>query len=468
MRTLAFTPERSSKRVNAHRYFGAILAVLIAVIGLAAFASNTLVTADPGDQTKSATTSVTVSGGPTTPIIECKWELPDMDLATVGIQYTKPPAPPHLHDDDMATGPTPANPCDLHLNTAGAPDGPATMANGAQHMIQVAAPNHIQGQPIPFRDIELWVAVEPVTAITDVFWDVYEPCPGVSATCVNGYFKKVQVHWDSPPTPQNDNGAVTGGLAEGLGRVVGNACDDYGAGTGPDGSMFEAAVHTGQLTARSVDESTNNWGMVSRCLQNLKGFYHAKFQLDKDEACGEYKIVAVAVANGTATSLTNYLDVLCNFYLETDFNAVNWGSINPGTSYWPLAGNLQWENPPGGAVPPTIANGNNAGMGVRVSFGVLTGAQWGKVINKFDACFGRTPAAANANCFGNAPNPPIPPNTPTDLTHGDAAYVLCANEYGKLDLSLHPDADLIADSYSGTLTVIGYYVPGVCYGDIHP
>ena len=47
------------------------------------------------------------------------------------------------------------------------------------------------------------------------------------------------------------------------------------------------------------------------------------------------------------------------------------------------------------------------------------------------------------------------------------AQVLCANELAKLDPSVHPQAGLPADTYTGTATLVGYAVPGECYGNKH-
>jgi hypothetical protein len=433
--------------VKLHCYKGLlVLGALMAIALVATFSVGSTARA------QTVPTSATVNGGASAPVIECKWELPDMDQATAGIQYTAP-------YDDSATVPGPPVPCDLQRNATGSATGSARMADGVHHMIQVRPWDHTIGLPIPERTVELWVAAEHpsgIAAISDVYWDVYQP------NAAGGFDQKVQVHFDSPATPQSQYLPGDLGTAHGLGQVTASSSPNCAGFT----SMFNAAVQTGQLTGAAVNDST--YGMIALCQQQVKAFYHASFELDKDQPCGEYKIVATAVAvGGNLTQLTNYIDVICSFNMQLDFNAVNWGTIIPGIKSV-APGDLVW-NTPLGANPPTVANGNNDGMGVQVNFGTMTGTAHGKTITSFDACFGRSPATLY--CVD-----PIAAGTATDLTtrpagsptpNPDPAQVLCANELGKLDFSIHPPASLPNDSYVGTMTIIGYHVPGMCLGNVH-
>jgi len=484
-----------------------------------------------------ATTTGTVTTAGIVPIIECKWELADMSTAA-GFQYQDGPAT--LNDDDNTVVPDgnpglagDQPPCDLTAppDPAAAANGPARMPNNIHRMIQVSAPNHLQNTPVLHRDIQLWLAAEPVNGITGVFWDVYEQVPAGTTvpagappiTCFGTpagspcWALKTQVHSNNPAnvaqfnygvtpvpagfahggTPNNLDGVVTGTDcdAEGLGATAGNT-------TLTPNSMWAAAVGSGQLTNRAVTEAANNWGMVSRCLQQVKGLYSATFQLDKDQSCGEYKVVATVVASGASVSLTNYFDVICNFFAETDFEQIAWGNFNSQTAKVVVAGDLTWNAcaPPAPPQGPcvrtnnmTIANGNNAAMGVRIRFDPMTGTIAGnlKTITIFDACFGRSAAAAQVNCADpipacSSPPPAAPAPASCEANLSDAAavnnatppvagtvnpnnYVLCANELGKLDVSLHPTGDLVADTYTGQVYVLGYAAnPQICYGDIHP
>jgi hypothetical protein len=431
---------------------------------------------------KDITTSATVSGSAQAPNIECKWELPDMDLAATGIQYSDVETPgPAVddHDDDINLGPTPTMPCAL-----GAGPTPPTMANGAINMIQVRAPTHIQGQPVPVRDIELWAAVDHPTGpalISDVFWDIYQPCPSAALVpgcgagqAGAGYALKVQVHYNSGPVQERDGrGQLENAFARGLGRLsaADGTCDTYGSNADVDGTMWNAAVETLQMAESAVEDP--NVGMLALCRENRKAIYHALFQLTKDEPCGTYKVVATAVAaGGNFESLTNFFNVICNVNLQTDFSAVNWGVIVPGFP-GDVGGDLIWGN---GA--PTIANGNNAAMGVTIEYGPMTSTNFqGKVIDDFDVAFGRS--SSNLNRIGYT-SPHIQAGQVVDLSRVNgtpapagqlnASWVLCANELGKIDFSIHPETGLPNDTYTGTLTLRAYLAeaaPSICYGNLH-
>jgi len=489
----------------------AILTILL-VGTLAALSGGTAVYADDPHTTQA---EVVATGG-SAPILECKWELPDMDLATAGIQYIAP-GPGDFHDDDPATVPDDGNltlagrqaPCDLARDTAGNATGQATMRDNVHHMIQVNAPPHVLPAAIPFRDIELWVAAEPFASLTsptgDVYWDVFERLPAGHPGCVVGFGAgegdatncwglKVQVHYNSGPVAQNDFGAVTGGTAQGLGAISGSACNNYGPRTPPnpastpvnESTMFTAAIHSGQLTTPAVLDTVNSRGIIPQCVEGVKGLFHAKFQLDKDEACGEFKIIATATVNTVETRRTNYIDIPCNFYLQSDFTTVNWGQVTLGVPKYVVLGDDTF-----GSGGPTIANGNNGAMGVRVKFTSMSHATGPKKITDFDVCFGRAqvvaPVTSAVTAAANNCEDPISilatgdatvdlsdddgvtnDPTPVDTDPNPRYYVLCANETGKLDFSLHPNGSLDAGNYTGTVTVIGYAVTDICYGDIHP
>jgi len=287
-----------------------------------------------------------------------------------------------------------------------------------------------------------------------------------------------------------------GGCAAGLGRVSSRAGDQSCLSLGTttaENTMFEAANgpnpadprtgNTGQIAASAISDSTN--GMIVLCQEGVKAFYHANFQLDKDEPCGEYKVVAVAVGVGGAFStMTNYFDVLCQVNLQVDNTTADFGSSVTQGHEADVNGDLNF-------VPndnhPTLFNGNNSAMGVVVNFSAMTGPL-GKTINFFNAAFGLSAADLNKRGYGN-PNltadPYIPANTDAYMSTLDdnadfgkfgpvsSHYVLCANELGKLDLSIHPDFGLPAGTYTGTVNITGYNAeplqtaPFFCYGYYH-
>ena len=348
-------------------------------------------------------------------------------------------------------------------------------------MIQVMPLPHVSPlAKVPERDIQLWAAVDHpngIGNIDDVYWKIFHP---------DGSFK-VQVHGtkigDSDATKPSpgvlDGGASQSGYDHNNDEAFGtqnmsaaqrriSECGQLGNAS-VDGSMFQAAQHTGQVSASAITDVDK--GLVAKCQENEKAIYYAKFDIVKDQPCGKYLIEAHAVANGNeATVLTNYIDILCFWYLNTDFNGLSWGAITPGHMQV-ISGDLIWDDG-GVATPsangPTVHNGGNHPMGIRIHFStmwqdVLNGP---KKIDKFDACFGKLPSTIE--CVGqsdalDAFGIPIDaimasttvgfgPNQGTanaDRWHGDFDQVLCANDVGKLDLSIHPYSNLPSGTYTG-------------------
>jgi hypothetical protein len=433
-----------------------VLGALMAIALVATFSvGGTARAADPGT---SVPTKGVIGTNGTGPVIECKWELPDMDSSTTGIQYTKiiPPATHGVHDDDMTIAPGPPVPCH------GPGDTPATkptQANLIHHMIQVA-PN-FENLPEQ-RQIQNWVAVDDPGTVSDTFWQVWEPCTAAtSAVCgavYPGLAFKLQVH------------GTQLSLAE---------CQALAGTSLTDGTMTEAAIHTGQVTKDSFDDL--NKGMISLCNQSVKGLYHAEWPLSKDQPCGEYRIDATAVSvGGATTTLSNFIDVLCTFQLKIDFagnptgtppcaGGINFPSLVPGSTST-VGGDLLFAPPCDSH--PTVKNVGNDGMGLKLTYTDLVGAQFGKHIYTFDACYGRAPDAT-LKCFPSiinqpAQTTPTSPEIDTQVDFGTLpAQVLCANELGKLDPSVHPQPGLPADTYNGTATLVGYAVAGECYGAKH-
>ena len=444
--------------MKLHSYKGLlVLGVLMAIAMVATFSTSGTVKADE------VPTSGVISTSGTGPVIECKWELPDMDSSTPGIQYTAPLPATHTHDDDSAIVPdrdnTSTNGTQVPCHGPGdTPSTRPTMPNGVKRMIQVA-PN-FENLPEE-RQIQNWIAVDNPGTVSDTFWQVFEPCTAATHPLCNAVYpnlaKKLQVH----------------GTKFGTGA---QPCTSLFGTSTTDGSMTEAAIHTGQVTKDSFDDT--NKGMISLCNQNVKGLYSAVWPLSKDQPCGEYRIDATAVAvGGATTTLTNYIDVLCTFQLKIDFagnpptcpGGINFGTLSPGFTTT-VGGDLLFAPPC--SAEPTVKNVGNHGMGLRLSYSDLVGATFGKHIYEFDACYGRTPDAT-LKCFPSIINAPAQttPTSPVISTVVDfgtlPAQVLCANEVGKLDPSVHPQPGLPADTYSGIATLIGYSVPGECYGNKH-
>jgi len=263
------------------------------------------------------------------PTIEWKWELPDMDSNTAGIQYGTP-TNAHQHDDDIAR--SPATP-------------------PASHQMMQVAPN-LEDLP-EVRQIEYWVAVEDPNGIADIasVWvDVYHPDETL----------KYQLYLQ-PVT-----------------------CDALGD-KNTVGTPLEAAVHTGQMTATEADN------IVYQCGQLMKKVYHGVGTISKHQMCGEYpnpdyRVEARATdqAGNASRPLINWFDVLCVTGLEVDFNQVNWGLISPNVTKW-LPGDLVWDVPPDNK--PTVKNTGNHAMYLWLNFSKMVGASLHKEITSFDGMF---------------------------------------------------------------------------------
>ncbi len=419
--------------------------LLVAALGLLAMAFSVLGAQQSAQAGPSVPSTAVVDPAALSPNIECKWELPDMQPGVIGTEFPDPfiqygtALDAHQHDDDMTLAPTPNPAC------SGPPLADPSQLQGATHMIQVRPlPGNLPEQ----RRVQLGMAVDHPAgtgAISGVYWHIFHP---------DGTFKI----------------KVTGV------RVPVADCTKLGSAAGV-GTMFEAAVHTGQLSAASVDDPGR--GMVRLCQQDLKAIFYSDFAISKDQPCGQYKIEAHATSAGNDVFLTNYIDVLCFWQLQIDFNTVDWGKIVPGIKKV-VGGDFIWDVPPGNR--PTVRNVGNHGMGLGVAFSrmcrplavdpdptCLNG------IDQFDACFARDPGPLNPlalQCIDPIPGPPpglAPRPIPAPSNFDDTRdRTLCSDEQGKLDLSVHPPSTLPNGTYTGTVYVYGHTVHNLCPTDQGP
>ncbi|MFB3077336.1 MAG: hypothetical protein ACE1Y4_04945, partial [Lysobacterales bacterium] len=226
------------------------------------------------------------------------------------------------------------------------------------------------------------------------------------------------------------------------------------------GTVFEAGVHTGQLSAASVDHPL--LGLVAKCQENTTAIYHARIAISNTDVCGEYRIEAHMVRNESESVLTSYFDVICFWFLEIDFSSVNWGDeIVPGEAQV-LNGDVIWNAPNDTA--PSLMNTGNHGMGVGFVFGPMAQLDdigntvpGGGIIDVFGACFGNDPLSIQC----------IDPVQASQEAHFDdaAERVLCVNQVGSLDLSIHPSETIPAGPYAGQVTILARSVHGVCPTD---
>ncbi len=355
-----------------------------------------------------------IIGGDSTlaPQIVCKWELPDVDGDSGnGMQYG---------NDDSPT-----------VNPGGPCQGidPEMWYQAGMVVIDVKA--NAEDMPTEQR-IELWTAVRGARNVSDidsVIFDVYHP---------DGTLK-VQTHAKMAPES-----------VEELGATFNSTTNEW---TVRPGSMWYAASmkQTGQIANETL---ASQQGIIARAKQNDLSLWRTYFDLSKHQPCGEYEIRERATFLGFTSEISNYVNVLCFTNLEADFSSVQWDAVTPGgTDY--VYGDLDFD-PQGNSPWPTVKNTGSGAMALGIAFTPMKeindkDPNSVKLITEFDAAFGINPSylktldpimAGEKALFGNG-----------------YYQILCANETGKLDLSIHPPVGLPAGEYVGSLTLWGIHTP---------
>jgi len=410
--------------------------------------------ADPG----TTPTKASVVSGSTPPSVDCTWAMPSMDKNNANpVAYYDPIT--GNSDDDPLVNPTPSSPCSIPVGGIW-----PTQATNARHMIQVR-PNALN-DPSP-RRIELWSAVSAdvgLGSISSVYWKVFHP---------DGTFKS-QVHAETltngvaQPYAHGVYASPGAALAPSMTRIG----DCYGPqSTYPNaGNMLKGAsngvtaINHGnhEISAAAIDPA-NPDSLVTACNEQQKAFFYAGFDLHKEQPCGEYVVEAHAVVNGAEATVLRYtIDVQCFYDLETDFTTVNWGTLATGSPKT-LPGDTAFL---AGDGKPTVRNGGNTGMQIGLRYTPLvqsnpngTPIPGGKLITWFDGSFGR-----DANHLQAIPkiDSGIVPGVLGAASYFDGGAVngqpyyqtLCSDETGKLDLSVHPDANIPSGNYVGSLLVV--------------
>lgn len=353
------------------------------------------------------TGAVIGSGNGLAPQIVCKWELPDRDRnAANGMQY----------GDDDAPNKDAGFPCNgVDPNTK----------YDADERIVMEVKANAEDSPTE-RLIELWTAVKGSAnsgAIDSVIWDIYHP---------DGTLK-IQVESYAPDerSPQA------------LGAKFNDTTKQYDLV--PGGMWYAASAQTGQIAS---DTARSQQGLVSRAVQDDLSLWSNDFLLSKHQPCGTYTVVERATYLGWTSSVTNNIEVLCFVNLEADFNTIQWGDITPGgTDY--VYGDLTFD-PNGDSAWPTVKNTGSGAMTLGIMFSEMrakgdTDPNSVKLITEFDGKFGISPDKLRGI---------DPIFVDKKVSFGDGDYqTLCANETGKLDLSIHPPSGLPAGTYVGSLTL---------------
>ncbi|NOX31288.1 MAG: hypothetical protein GXP35_14750 [Actinobacteria bacterium] len=409
---------------------------ILAILALAATFLVALPAGANGDIDITTDAQIGLSGDDS-PDIVCKWELPDTYTTSVPDDYEYPPvegkATPNPggttpgmeygNDDDSVD--IAANPCrqDEFGTTKYFTDG------SQYNVMQVEAnPENYPSK----RYIELWAAIRgkaSVAAVDSVFWDIYHP---------DGSFKTQEY-------------GVLAGRPEQYGATFNQG--SWTLDQGYAGMWYAASELTGQI---ATDTLTGQSGIIARAAEYELGLFKGRFWLDKHQPCGEYEVRLYASNDGDTSTLSNTLSVLCFVELVTDFTTVDWGVISPG-DIDVVYGDLLMDTPE----RPTVKNTGSGELSLGIEF---TDMEWvedglgnpietagAKRITMFDAAFGTNPSYLVGF-------PELPAYQEGQFGNG-YYQVLCANEVGKLDLSIHPPGWLPAGLYSGSIWLYAYNNP---------
>lgn len=295
------------------------------------------------------------------PVVNYKWELPDMDSYDEGIQY-------------CAYIPT-----DLNNNMiCDADDEP--LIPGMQMY-----PN-INNDP-EARQIEYWLAADDPNGLADIAaaWvEVWHP---------NGDFK-YQV--DLLPVDCGE---------------IGWYDDSQSPAVIDIHEPLLAAIDTDQMT---YDEAED---LIIRCYKNEKLVFKGIEVIHQHQPPGLYLVQAYAQDYGPSLSepLENLFEVGTILYLNKDFGTIDWGEIKPGIQRW-VSGDEDM-NTPG---KPTLKNGGNVGLFIGLHFSVLEKVaptpDPSKIINEFDArLMGQTIDPIFASQWVWFDQVQLPPCTPKQL-----------------------------------------------------
>lgn len=378
--------------------------------------------AQSDDTTEPVKTYGHVDGGDTGEtggVIVCKWELPDADPETKGMQYGG--ALGRYYDG-------PGYPCRLGQGYPRYEEGQTVL--GIE-----ALPHDLYDLDVPEQWIELWSAVTTASGpsrVDDVYWKIFHP-DGTG---------KVQDHGEpiAPATADqygvtwdNDRYQITG--------------DMWGA----------ASPGTRQISEDAVED--RNFGLVQGHMQGRFDLWRGGFALHKDQPCGPYRVENHVVVDGDDQYITNYIWVHCFIDLQTDFRNINWGVLTPEDVKY-LNGNTDWgdytTDGPWGSQFMTVGNGGSQGMVVGVQFAPLVQqkTQLPKLIKHFDAKFGmHSSALQSIDPIYSSDEPEVLGET--YWFNNDYDRTVCANEKFKLDLSVHVPKGIPNGEYLGLMRVMG-------------
>ncbi|NNF69061.1 MAG: hypothetical protein HKN01_04760, partial [Acidimicrobiia bacterium] len=337
--------------------------------------------------------TLTSTGATELTSIRCSWVLPDMDYdGRTGVQYTDQSG---NHDDDPTSAPDTV-PC----------AGARPVSASTSSLVEIVA-NPADSPSI--RTIELWTAVNLPTGVdpgVEVYWDVFYP---------DGNFK-ARVFGEPVDAVE----------CAGLGG-------DLISGELADVSMLEAALGSGQLDVAAA------LSLSQDCQVGLGAMYTGPVSLSFNEPCGDYRVEAHSLSTeGDAIQVSGFT-VQCFQHVGVDVNSLDWGGLTGGQSK-AITGDFSL----GSSTAPTLVSVGSGGVNVGLRFSEMTNGS--DVIDRFGAVFGN---AAN----GMQRIDPIDADQ-TVWFDSAGSRTLCAGDVGRLDLLIHPDANISQGTYDGSIEVL--------------
>jgi hypothetical protein len=383
---------------------GAAAVALLLVSGL--HTSSTAL-AGAGDPTATPTPMVVNTlanvdaGGGAVPVVDAKWELPDMQKAA-GFQYS------------AGSGPT-----DLNANTIpDADDDPLT--TGMQMYPWLCDDPEA-------RAIQYWAIAEDETGLADIiamYDKVYQPgLDAGEALCPDGS------PLVEPPTGDGYCFKYQADLAVVDCSAIGSWDESVPSSVVTLAAPILAAIDTNQITKADAEN------LVKRCTKGEVVVAMTTKTIAQHEPAGVYKVTASALDhNANEGTRQNTFKVLPIIGLRKDFTQVDWGSIQAL-----IKDVVSGDEDLGTPLKPTLKDCGNIDMGITLKFSdmVQQGVPGPKIISNFDAKLLGTELEFVSG-------------TPRTFT---GCLIPCHPK--QLDLSIHPPALLPAGLYKGTLDITG-------------
>ena len=337
------------------------------------------------------------------PVVQNKWELPDMDPLTAGMQYTNSlrgggPCPNVVDGCISALGndTTAATGLFHHAHDDG--------ATPRKHPGQMETRPNIDDKPGK-RLIEVWATVGDPNGVADI------------------QLVQAQVR-DST------------GTKKGLVTLAPRSCGDLG---NPNmvTSPLHAAENTGQLPHGKID--------LHACNKLSFRVYSGTFLLNNEQPDGKYTVSVEATDGvGTGPALVNRFTVLNVIAFKIDFTQINFGLLAPGSRQ------IRPGNTVYGDGIPTIINTGNSEACLTLHFSKMIGKLRQGSITAFDATFWTVTPPETVQFAAAVP--------------GQFASLLRPKAPTQIDFSVRPPSPLPSDQYQGRLDLSIKKQAGLCGG----